>query len=713
MTELAFRQRFTHGLIGLRTDDFDHCNLNLAVPDRHRGDATSIVGRECERQALHTLWSSAKAGQGQVALITGEPGIGKSCLVRALKTDLADEPHHLIEYACSPHHQHSAFYSVIEFIKRTLNFQPGEPVADKLDKLELALSPYPLTHDTAVPLLASLLGLPLFETRYAPPVSTPLRQKHDTLELLIQLIVHLTQHLPVLVVVEDGHWVDPSTLEFLTQLIAQASHLPLLVCLTYRPEFRVPWEAMAHLNQLTLERLSNEHIEQLLGRLTDGKSLPEHVRHHLLAKTDGVPLFIEELTKAWIESDERDSSSNELAGAEVVPPFNIPITIKDSLLARLDRMGMAKAVAQFAATLGRSFSGILLQTVSHFDPDELQPALKRLLEADLLNQRHNSSDTAYLFKHALIQEAIYESMPLETRQQYHEQIALTLVAHVPDMVETQPELVAHHFTEAARPRDAISYWYQAGARAKARSACVEAIAHLNQGLALRKTLPDSPEAILQELELQTMLAPTLMVTTSPTAPEVERVHARARELCQQVGTTPKLLWALEGLWAYDLVRGRLSAAYELGEQLLTLAHQLQSPISFAVAHQTLGLALFYLGEFGTALAHLEEGSAHYVLQPPRAQELRGVHDHGVMCHAFTALASCLLGYPDQALLRVETMIELAEESLHPIVWRLPSVPLRSCTSAGKKQMKRNNTQTSRCSSRRTKAFPCGMRWGRS
>ncbi|MGH8058404.1 MAG: hypothetical protein ACREOH_14395, partial [Candidatus Entotheonellia bacterium] len=416
-------------------------------------------------------------------------------------------------------------------------------------------------------------------------------------------------------IVEDLHWIDPSTLELLNLLIDHGPMLRSLTLLTFRPEFHPPWAPRAHLTALALSRLSHAQVEVMVERVAGGKPLPAEVVQQMAARTDGIPLFVEELTKMMLESgwlQEREDRY-ELTGP--LPPVAIPTTLQDSLMARLDRLAPVKEVAQLAATLGREFPYELLRAVSPLDETTLQYALARLVAAELLYQRGTSPQATYLFKHALIQEAAYQSVLKSTRQWYHQQIAQVLAEQFPGIVETQPELLGHHYTEAGLLPQAIPYWQLAGRRATERSANLEAISQLTKGLELLKTLPHTPEHLQQELLLWTTLGPALMATKGFAAPEVERGYARARELCQQIGETPQLFPVLFGLWVYSLVRAELQEARRLGEQLLNLAQELAHPFSLGFALYNAGIVHQLRGE-----GQLCQDRAEAVMALSREQE---------------------------------------------------------------------------------------------
>src|SRR5262245_30374913 len=465
---------------------------------------TPLVGREAEVALLRERWAQARDGLGQVVLLSGEAGIGKSRLVMALKEQVASEPHTRWECRCSSYFQDSALYPLIDLAQRALQFGRDEAPETKLQKIAAVLQRYDLAQPEAVALWAALLSVPLTD-RYPPLTLTPQRQKQKTLEAIVALLLALAAEQPVLLIVEDLHWIDPSTLELLTLLINQGPTARLLLLLTYRPEFPAPWGARISLTPLTLTRLPRPQVVQMSVRVAGGKALPPEVVEQIVAKTDGVPRFVEELTKTVLESGllREGAEGYELTGP--LPPLAIPTTLHDSLMARLDRLAMVKDVAQLGATIGRTFAYELLQAVSPLDHALLQQSLRQLVDAELVYQQGVPPQATYLFKHALIQDAAYQSLLRSTRQQYHQRIAQVLETRFAQTAETQPELVAYHYTEAGLTAHAIPYWQRAGRRAYERSAYVEAISYLTRGLELLQTEPDTPGRLQQEMRLQSTL----------------------------------------------------------------------------------------------------------------------------------------------------------------------------------------------------------------
>ncbi|MCZ6876471.1 MAG: AAA family ATPase, partial [bacterium] len=626
---------------------------------------TSLVGRESEVSLLLERWQQVQDGQGQVVLLSGEAGIGKSRLVQLLKGHVASEPHTQLECHSSPYYQNTALYPLIDLLQRILQWKSDGTSEAKLAKLEHTLRPYSLPLEETVPLFAALLSLPLPEARYPALQLGPQRQRQKTLEAIVAMVFELAEQQPVLFILEDLHWTDPSTLELLGILIEQAPTAALLILLTCRPEFEPPWGLRSHLTPIALSRFTRDQIETMVERVTGGKTVPAEVMQHLVEKTDGVPLYVEEMTKAILESGVLEDTAGHYALTRPLASLAIPTTLQDSLMARLDRLEMAKGIAQLGATIGRHFSYALLQAVSSLDKATLQGALERLVGVELVYQRGLLPQATYTFKHALVQDTAYQSLLKSARQQYHERIAQVMEERFPEAAEAQPELLAHHYTEAGLHAQAVISWQQAGQQAIQRSATQEAIAHLTKGLAVLTALPESPERTQRELALQTALGPVLSTTRGWSAPEVEHAYLRAHELCRKLGDPTQLFRVQRGLFYLYYTRGEFQRAQELGEQLLTLAQRQQDPTLLVVAQQSLGSVLLLRGEIGPGRAHLEQGMAHYNLQAHHGLGFLYGVDPGIACVAYSTWALWLLGYPEQTLQRSDEALILAQEASHP------------------------------------------------
>jgi predicted ATPase/class 3 adenylate cyclase len=623
-----------------------------------------LVGRDEEIGLLMRRWEQSKAGLGQVVLISGEAGIGKSALVEVLRAHVRAEGLPRIAFHCSPYHQNSALYPVITHLEHLLQFEREDPPEAKLDKLAQRLQQYSLPLGEVVPLVAALLSVPL-QGRYAMPPLTPQQHKQQTLDALVAWLVDEAERQPLLLVWENLHWADPSTLEMLALVLEQTPTVPLCSVLTFRPEFQPPWPTRSHLTPITLNRLERPQVEALITHLTGGKPLPEEVVQHIVTKTDGVPLYVEELTKMLVASDLLREEADAYVLTGPLLTVAIPDTLQDSLMARLDQMNTAKEVAQLGAVLGREFSYAILQAISSQDEATVHTGLAQLVEAELLYQRGRPPRARYRFKHALIQDAAYASLLKSTRQRVHQQIAQLFEARFPELVETQPELMAHHYTAGGCPAQAIVYWQQAGQHAAQRSAYQEAVSHLTQGLELLATRPDTPERHQQELTFQMALGPAFMMLKGFGHPEVEQAYARAWALCQQVGETPARFPVLYGLWRCYHTRGALQTTREIGEQLLTLAEQQDNPTLRLAAHAALGTTLYFLGAFAPARLHLEQGIAQHIQQPHRVADVRYGNDPGVQCYCYLAWTLWPLGYPEHALHRSHEARTLAQALAHP------------------------------------------------
>ncbi len=625
---------------------------------------TPLVGRDSEADDLLQHWRHVRTGAGHVILLSGEAGVGKTRLVQELKTQITSERHLWLESRCLPYHQHSALYPIIELLQRLLLLRREDTPEMQLSRIERIVRLCRMPMAESIPLFAELLEVTLPTDRYPPPTWTPSQQRHKTLQALVSILTQLSRRRPVVFILEGLHHVDPSTLDFLSLLIDATPVNRLLIVLTYRPEFSPPWPDQAYLSAIDLTRLKRVQVDAMVSQLTAGKALPSALHQHIVSRSDGIPLFVEELTKMVLESEllREGPRRYELMGP--LPALAIPATLQDSLMARLDRLVTARGIAQLGAVIGRQFSYALLQAVSQVDETTLQREMARLIDAELVYQRGELPQATYIFKHTLIQEVAYQSLLKSTRQQVHQRIAQVLSEAFPNVVKAQPELLAHHATEAGLTEQAVTYWQQAGQHALRRSANVEAAAHFRRGLSLLNTLPDTPDRRQHELTLQAALAPALIATQGFAAPAVVNAYFRARELCQQVGTTSQLFPVLRGLWVCLEVRADLQTARTLGEQLLDHAQRDPEPARAVEAHRALGNTFFWLGELETARDHLERGIALYDAKQHHALAFLYGTDPGVVCWAYLAWTYWLLGLPDQALESSHQALELAQTLAH-------------------------------------------------
>jgi predicted ATPase/class 3 adenylate cyclase/DNA-binding winged helix-turn-helix (wHTH) protein len=566
-------------------------------------ELTSLVGREAELALLRDRWTQTRDGLGQVVVLSGEPGIGKSRLAQAFHEHLADEPHIRLEWRCAPDAQQSPLQPVIVHWHRQLCRRPADTPADRLRTLEATLAGYGFALPEVVPLFAALLSLPL-PAHYPPLALTPQRQRQQTLEALrVWLLAEVTRQ-PVLFIVEDVHWSDPSTLEFLTLLLDQGPIPHLLTLLTCRPEFMVPWSFRAHCTPLTLPCLSHTQAAEMIGRVSGDNVLPPEVVAQIAAKTDGVPLFIEELTKMVLESDWVQKGEDRDALNGPLLTLTIPATLHDSLMARLDRLGPVKEVAQLGATIGRTFAYDLLQAVATLDVVALQQSLRQLVEAELVYQQGIPPQATYTFKHALIRDAAVQSLLRSTRQQYHLRIAEVMEAQFADIAAHQPELLAHHYTEAGLPTQALPHYRRAGENAVARSAFREAVALFEQALEAIQHLPDNRDAMAQAIDLRIALRSALRPLG-----EFRRSLVALRE-AETLAIALNDTRRLGQVAVFLTVQFRMMGAYDQGkavaQRVLAAAPNDGESLLHALAHQFLGIIYLDQGDYDQAIDCLEQ-----------------------------------------------------------------------------------------------------------
>jgi predicted ATPase len=527
------------------------------------------------------------------------------------------------------------------------------------------LSDFNLSVTEFAPVLGSLLSLST-EGRYGPPRFSPEELKHKTHQLISATIQAMAKKDPVLMVVEDAHWIDPSTLELISLLVERLRLARILLFVTLRPEFESPWSGYTHVTALRLNHLSRKDSTEMIAKVTGNKSLPDEVRDQIITETDGVPLFVEELTKTVLESGLLKNTGDRYVLAGPLRPLAIPTSLQDSLMARLDRLGPMKEVAQLAATLGRTFSHELLAAISSLEDSELNDALSKLVETELIYRRGLPPDATYEFKHALVQDVAYESLLKSVRQQYHERIARALELDFPQIAEAEPEILAYHFDTAGLTERAITYWQRAGQLAAQRSANAEAVTHFTRALELLETRPQSPERDRQELQLRVGLGPALLSIKGFSAQEVAETYARARELCDQVEETSHLFPVTWGLWYTKLHRGQIDEACALADDLLVFAKQQNDTGQLLEAHHAVWTSLFASEELHPVLEHARQGINIYDPEQHRQHAfLYGGHDPGVCGRIVSAMTPSLLGFLDQARDLARDGVALAERLEHP------------------------------------------------
>ena len=535
---------------------------------QHKTRLAPPIGRDEEIEMLLRRWQHARRGEGCAVMLTGEPGIGKSHIALALDERLQAEPHITVRQFCSAHHTNSALYPFIRQLERAARFERSDSPAEKFAKLEALL--VRSDADRVLLPLANLLSLSPSD-RYSVPELSPQKRKEMTLAALLSQLENLAARQPVFAIVEDVHWADPTSLELLTMALEQVSRIRVLLLITARPEFTPPWPGHAHVTTISLTRLNRRNGAALVERVTAGKTLPEEVMEQILARTDGVPLFVEELTKTVLETGLLDEQNNHYVLNRPLPSMAIPTTLHASLLARLDRLAPVREVAQIGAVVGREFSYELLSTVAGLPKERLEEALSQLVRSELIFCRGEIPQAVYSFKHALVRDAAYSGLLKSRRATLHATIADAFEQRFPEIVEAQPETLAHHLTEAGLFQKAEAYWLDAGKKAAMRSANLEAIAHLQRGIETSGHLPDSPRKDRLELDFQFALGPCLIATQGPASNKAMANFARARELCERLGDPPEQHQVMFWLTTASVMRGELPLAEETIAVLLQLA----------------------------------------------------------------------------------------------------------------------------------------------
>lgn len=623
---------------------------------------TPLEGRTDEREELIAHWRAVVAGGSRFVMLEGEAGIGKSRLVRELKEEVSRDPSAwLISCYCSPYHRNSALFPVIDYLSHTtLQFEPGEPASARLTKLEGLLTQYGLSLPDHVPLFSPLLSISLDE-RYAPTQMSPARQLQRLFAALAAMVSQRATHQPLLLVFEDLHWADPTTVQFVPVLRQLRDGARVLMLATYRPEFKPGWDTAPVDATMVLRRLAPEQIRRMARHVAGRHSLSAPVLTGIVQKTDGIPLFVEEITKAVVESD---APARDGAPRTIAPDTVVPVGLRETLMARLDRLGEAKHLAQLAAVLGREFSYALLRAAcAQLSEDALQTHLADLVSATLLVEDRSKPQPTYRFRHALIQEAAYGSMLVDDRTHLHRDIAELLERQFPELCQSEPEWVARHYTQAGLYAEAISFWRLAGEQARARSANREAIHHLQEALHLLEFAGLAHRSAL-ELAVLMELGPCLMAVKGYADTDVQKVYVRARELCQGAGDTPYLARALFGLWTYYVVRGELYSARELGEQLSKLAQRMNHPDLLLESDVLLEVTLFYMGDIDAAWQHGQQAIARYDRQRHAFHALQYGQDPGMAAQSYAAAMLWWRGHPAEALRASDAALQAARALSH-------------------------------------------------
>jgi class 3 adenylate cyclase/predicted ATPase len=647
----------------------------------HATELTALVGRDEEMELLLRRWSRAKTGESQVVLITGEAGIGKSRLTAALLERVSDEPHTRLRYFCSPQHTASALYPVIGQMERAAGLAHDDTPGAKLDKLDAVLAQTSTRPEDAA-LFAEMLSLPN-DGRYPTLDLDPQRRRQRTMQALISQVEFLARQHPVLMVFEDAHWTDPTSLELFGRFVDRISTLGVLLIVTFRPEFTPPWIGQPHVTFLTVNRLAEGNVGAMVDRLIGNQALPASLRQDIIERTDGIPLFVEEMTRAVLEAESEDEARRTAASVPS-PRITVPATLQASLMARLDRLGAAKEVAQVAAAIGREFSHALLAAVVGKPEAELSLAIDRLVAAGLLFRQGAAPHATYLFKHALVQDAAYGTLLREPRRALHARIAEAFESEFPEIVESQPELVARHCTEAGLVERAAALWGKAGLQSLARSALAEAAAQLKHALAQIAALPATPALRREQIKLQVALANALMHVKGNASSETRAAVDRAGALFEEadaLGEAPEdaLLpfSVLYGFWVANFVAFNGDRLWERAKQFMALAQKQGGDVPLVIGHRIMGNSALFMGDIAQARTHYDRGIALYDPAAHRLLTTRFGYEAGVAVLCYRTLAVWLLGYPQAALADARRALDTSREmgqvinlmlALGPGVW---------------------------------------------
>jgi class 3 adenylate cyclase/tetratricopeptide (TPR) repeat protein len=615
-----------------------------------------LVGRGEELEVLLRRWQRAKAAEGQVVLLSGEPGIGKSRLTSAFRQRIEGERHVVVRYYCSAHNQHSALHPFITQLERAAGFERDHTADERLEKLEALLSPASLDPKD-VALVAELLSLPT--TRYGTPRLSPQRKKNRLFAALSRLLEEVARRQPVLLVFEDLHWIDATSRELLDQIVERAASLPVLAIASHRPDTQLPWSSLAHVTTLMLNRLDARTGAALIAQIVGSRSLPAELAAKIVERADGVPLFLEELTQAVLER-----SVSESRGIDE-PSARVPATLNASLMARLDRLGAAaREIAQIGAVIGREFSYELLALVAAQDESKLDDALQRLTASGLMFRRGARLSATFLFKHALVRDAAYASLLRNHRRELHARIAAALQADFSGVVESRPELLAEHLTQAGEHLPAIRFWQLAGQRATRLSSYVEANHHFNRALALLRTVPAAQERARQELDLMVALATVQLATHGYGAPDVAAIFSQAKERCYALGESEHLTAVLFGEWACACHRQPIDEVGRLGRRLRLIAKSSHDSGEVLMGERVLGNSLLFAGRFAQARLYLDHAARNYNERRDRKLALRYGLDLLTASLSQLVLAEWWLGSFDAAAAVAKRALTHAERIEH-------------------------------------------------
>jgi class 3 adenylate cyclase/tetratricopeptide (TPR) repeat protein len=629
---------------------------------REASALTPLVGREEEIRLLLHRWEQTKAGEGQAVLLCGEPGVGKSRILQVLRERIGQEQHTRLRYQCSPFHSNSAFHPLIEQFERAAGFSRDDSADEKLGKMESLLGAGGDNVQSVAPLFAAMLSLPL--GRYPVVRLSPQQWRDNTIEAQVAQVLGLARIQPVLFLFEDAHWADPTTLEVLDRLLNRIESACVLIAVTYRPGFVPPWVGQPRVTALTLARLSRREAAELAEKVTGGRLLPPEVLDQIVAKTDGVPRFVEELTKAVIESGLLRDSGDRYQLNGPLPPLAIPSTLQDSLMARLDRLAPIKEVAQIAAAIGREFSYELLAALWTLSTDQLETALEQLVASELVFQRGQPPAATYAFKHALVQDAAYQSILRSRRQQLHARIARALEERFAGIAEEQPELLAVHYDRAAMPEDAVAWYLRAARRAQMRSANREAVNHLEHALSSVRQIPHEEKRASLEGDICANLGTLYITLEGWTSAKAMANFRRANELGEALGNTQSQVLARSGYTLMLVHQGRASEASAITDQLVRLVRDTKDRLHEMLARNSHGFALMFAGRYREALSQWERVLELYDREADAELAFQYGWDAGVDALVMSAYMNWQLGHVDQARRFADASIELARHIGH-------------------------------------------------
>ena len=665
-------------------------NFNIDQLDARAG----FIGRETEIKLLVHRWSLCKQGLGQIIMISGEPGIGKSRLISTISKHVSEDDAFRIILRCSPYHANSAYYPILNFLETTLDFSRDDTPASKLAKLETFLSESSYPVGESVPLVASLLSIPL-DTDYPANSFSSERKKQIIKEIFSSIFLDKAKEKPLLLIWEDLHWADPSTLDVIGLITRRIESENCLCLLNHRPEFQHHWQSHANITQLFLERLTDEQMESMVNQITDSKSLPKDLLARIISKTDGVPLFVEQVINQVLESGILEEKNGHYELTAPLDLIAVPMTLQDSLMARLDNSVSSKRLAQLGSALGREFSFELISAVSGLENEILLDNLSRLVKIQILHAKGTPPQCSYFFRHALIQDVAYHSVLKKERKGYHKIIAQVLEKQFNNDTKVRPELLAHHHTEAGNNERATTYWHMAGEIAIRQSAHEEAIAHLRKGLEVLKSLPEDNKKLATEIMLQISLGAPLTATKGYCAEEVDQTYQRARTLSENTNDIPYIFRALYGLWRLNMLRAKYAIAKNQAAELLELSKTTHNDSFPTPANRAMGATLFYMGEFEDSLEHTDQvinvGKVQSHMSEVLIADIYDVVDPRVTCLSYAAWTSWMLGYPEKARRNMQNAVDLADKLAHPF-----SIALAQSFASWFYQFSGNKEKTQQC-----------------